>query len=102
MIEACSENKNQHYEQFIQTRVFEPLNIQSLVHTNYNSTYSNTPMLSSSSKNHQPSPMEACTFTPTQPGTVKDDLSDLKWKYLFGGPNNSQQNKEIGMGGADG
>lgn len=102
VIEACSGNKNQHYEQFIQTRVFEPLNIQSLVHTNYNSTYSNTPMLSSSSKNHQPSPMEACTFTPTQPGTVKDDLSDLKWKYLFGGPNNSQQNKEIGMGGAGG
>ena len=46
--------------------------------------------------------MEVPMYTPTRPGTIKDDLSNLYWKYLWGSERIAQGNKELGMGGSGG
>ena len=88
-----------HCEQYIQSRVFAPLGIADLIHSKFSNKYSNVPKVSSG---YEPCEMEPCTYTPTEPGTIADDLSNLRWKYLFGGAFRGQGNKDIGMEGAGG
>ena len=91
VIEAVS--GAEHYEQFVQDRVFKVLDLPKC------NKYSDLPVLSSKYKQ---CPMEVPMYTPTRPGTIKDDLSNLYWKYLWGSERIAQGNKELGMGGSGG
>lgn len=74
------------YEAFVQSNIWAKLG-------------SEKPVVSSMYKPHEG---EVPHYTPTRPGTLGEDKSNLKWKYIWGGRSLAQGNKEIGMEGAGG
>lgn len=84
IIEEVSGEK---YEAFVQSNIWAKLGCDA------------NPVVSSMYKPHEG---EVPCYTVTRPGTLGEDKSNLKWKYMWGGRSLAQGNKEIGMEGAGG
>jgi len=77
----------ENYEAFVQSNIWSKLGCDE------------NPVVSSMYKPHKG---EVPCYTVTRPGTLGEDKSNLKWKYMWGGRSLAQGNKEIGMEGAGG